>query len=266
MTVLDGQKKRVGLLEKLNNTQETGLHKHESKTADSLRINRFLSRCGLGARRDMDELIRAGRVTLNDEIVTDFSTLVHPKNDSVKVDGKPVESIPVDLVIAFNKPPGYLCSHMDVFHDKTVFNLLPVAYKKMNMAGRLDLLSRGLMIFTSDGDLIQTLSHPSNHLKKKYLLQVENCPDESVLRDKFLRGVEEGGELLRAREVEVSDPENGFVFVVLEEGKKRQLHRMFATVGSKVIDLQRVQMGNLKLENLNLKEGEFKEISKEDIF
>jgi pseudouridine synthase len=103
-------------------------------------------------------------------------------------------------------------------------------------------------------------------IDKVYHLIIENCPAESELVDKFLRGVEDEGEFLRAKEVEVLDKEKGLVKVILKEGKKRQLHRMFAQVGARVLDLQRVQIGKLKLIDLQIEEGGFKVVTEEEVF
>jgi 23S rRNA pseudouridine2605 synthase len=170
------------------------------------------------------------------------------------------------LILALNKPEGYLCSHHDVHHDKTVFNLLPLKYKKFNMAGRLDLTSRGLMIFSANGDVLNQISHPSYDVKKRYLVQVDKPIEESDFVEIFLKGIEDEGEYLRAKEVRIVDKETRTISIMLQEGKKRQIHRMFQAIGYKVIDLQRVQIGKLLLEDLDLPEGKFKEVKLEDIF
>ncbi|MCP5500554.1 MAG: rRNA pseudouridine synthase [Leptospiraceae bacterium] len=229
-----------------------------------MRINRYLARCGYGARRNVEEFITSGRISVNGQVVTDFSTRINPE-DEVKFDDMLVKPILKDQVLILNKPVGYLCSHMDVHHEKTVLNLLPEHFRRLNIAGRLDLNSRGLMIFSSDGDFIYKLTHPSYHVEKEYRLKISPCPEESFLVSTFLRGVEEGGDFLRAKKVVIENVEEGIVLVTLQEGKKRQLHRMFEVIGSDVLDLQRIRIGNLKLEDLDLKEGEYKEVSKEEI-
>jgi len=260
-------REKLGLLSKLNkNSKFTDIHDDEDELPSEMRINRFLAKCGFGSRRDAEKLIADGKVKVNGKMTQDFSLKVQIGKDEVDVNGEIVTPIIRNLTIAFNKPVGYICSHFDLHNENTVFHLLPKEYKRFFLAGRLDVTSRGLMILSSDGDLIQTLSHPSFHQKKTYRLAVENCPDEKSLRESFLRGIEDDGDFLRAKDVEVLDRERGIVRVVLEEGKKRQLHRMFAKVGSKVLDLQRTQIGKLKLDDLGISEGEFKQIEKDDIF
>ncbi len=231
-----------------------------------LRINRFLAKCGLGARRNVEELIKKGRVSINGEVISSFSTKVNPLTDKVTFDGEEITLLPDSMILAFNKPEGYLCSHHDVHHEKTIFNLLPAKYRKFNMAGRLDLTSRGLMILSPNGDLLNNVTHPSSGLEKEYIVKVDSLSAETDLVESFLHGIDDSGEFLRAKEVEVLDSPEGLVRIVLKEGKKRQIHRMFQSLGSSVIDLQRVRIGNLHLNSLDLQEGTFKEIQEEEIF
>lgn len=230
-----------------------------------IRINRYLARCGLGSRRDVETLIKEGKIFVNGEVETNLSRKIDPQKDVLTYEGTHIKPLEKDIVLVFNKPAGYLCSHFDVHHEKTVFQLLPPQFRRMNMAGRLDLNSRGLLIFTTDGNLIQELAHPSFGVTKVYHVVLDELPSESELVNAFLTGVEEGGELLRAKAVRVLDREKKLVEVVLKEGRKRQIHRMFKVLGRQVLDLQRVQIGHLKLQDLNLKEGEFKLISKNEI-
>ena len=231
-----------------------------------IRINRFLAKCGLGARRNVEEFIKKGRVSINGEVISAFSTKVNPLEDKITFDGEEIQLLPDSMILAFNKPFGYLCSHHDVHHEKTIFNLLPAKYRKFNMAGRLDLTSRGLMILSPNGDLLNNVTHPSSGLEKEYIVKVESIPTETQLVESFLHGIDDSGEFLRAKEVEVLDSTEGLVRIVLKEGKKRQIHRMFQFLGSSVTDLQRVRIGNLRLKDLHLEEGSFKEIQEEEIF
>jgi 23S rRNA pseudouridine2605 synthase len=231
-----------------------------------IRINRFLAKCGLGARRNVEEFIQKGRVSINGVVIESFSVKVKPLEDKVTFDGEEIQLLPDSMIIAFNKPYGYLCSHHDVHHEKTVFNLLPAKYRKFNMAGRLDLTSRGLMILSPNGELLNNITHPSSGLEKEYMVKIDNVPSENEIVKKFLQGIDDDGEFLRAKEVEMIDSGEGIVRIVLKEGKKRQIHRMFTAVGSKVLDLQRVRIGRLNLSSLDLEEGSFKEIKEENIF
>ncbi|MCB1177332.1 MAG: rRNA pseudouridine synthase [Leptospiraceae bacterium] len=261
------QKVRKILLDEIREPESPFFKGKISEQDDSnepIRINRFLSKSGLGARRTVEKLILDGKIKINGEVITSLSKKVFP-GDKVTLNEDEIAPVKGKVILAFNKPKGYLCSHKDVHHDKTVFNLLPSQFSRLNMAGRLDLSSRGLMIFSSDGDLIQRLSHPTGGIEKIYKVQLSFCPEESELVSIFLKGVEEGGEFLRAKNIEVIDRNEKLVRITLKEGKKRQIHRMFQTLGIKVLDLQRIIMGKLNLDELSIKEGEFKQIEETDI-
>ena len=259
---------KAALLARLKEDSITGSERNFTDGTDQtvFRINRFLAKSGLGARRDVEDYIRSGQIRVNGEEETSLSRKIDITKDTVEFNGEKVELVSDNTILALNKPEGYLCSHHDVHHDKTVFNLLPLKYKKFNMAGRLDLTSRGLMIFSANGDVLNQISHPSYDVKKRYLVQVDKPIQESDFVELFLRGVEDDGEFLRAKEVSIVDSETSTISIMLQEGKKRQIHRMFQAIGYKVVDLQRVQIGKLLLDDLDLPEGKFKEVKLEDIF
>ena len=259
---------KAALLARLKEDSILGSERNFTDGADQtvFRINRFLAKCGLGARRDVEDYIRSGQIRVNGEEEISLSRKIDITKDTVEFNGEKVELVSDNTILALNKPEGYLCSHHDVHHDKTVFNLLPLKYKKFNMAGRLDLTSRGLMIFSANGDVLNQISHPSYDVKKRYLVQVDKPIEESDFVEIFLKGIEDEGEYLRAKEVRIVDKETRTISIMLQEGKKRQIHRMFQAIGYKVIDLQRVQIGKLLLEDLDLPEGKFKEVKLEDIF
>ncbi|MEM7183402.1 MAG: pseudouridine synthase [Spirochaetota bacterium] len=268
-STLKNSQEKIQLLDKLKEEsllQDWIGSEKPKQEADEYRINRFLAKCGLGSRRKVEALITDGAVKVNGETIDSFATKVNPHKDTVEVSGKPVKPVLQSVIIALNKPVGFLSSHMDVHHEKTVFNLLPQHYRRLSMAGRLDLTSRGLMIFASDGNLIYKLSHPSYKILKHYKLKVKNLPEQNQLYEAFLRGIEDAGEILTAKAIEVTDAKNGIVHVTLKEGRKRQLHRMFKAVGAVVEDLQRIAIGKLQLQDLNLKEGDWQEIQEQDIF
>ena len=259
---------KADLLARLKEDSVLGSERNYSDGTDQtvFRINRFLAKCGLGARRDVEDYIRSGQIMVNGEVETSLSKKIDTTKDIVEFNGEKVELVSDNTILALNKPEGYLCSHHDVHHDKTVFNLLPLKYKKFNMAGRLDLTSRGLMIFSANGEVLNQISHPSYDVKKRYLVQVDQPIQESDFVEIFLKGIEDDGEFLRAKEVRIVDSNTRTISIMLQEGKKRQIHRMFQAIGYKVVDLQRVQIGKLLLDDLDLPEGKFKEVKLEDIF
>ncbi len=231
-----------------------------------MRINQFLARAGVASRRKVEEMVLAGRVKVNGSTLTDLSYRVQT-TDVVQMDGKRIE-IRIDedlpLIIAFHKPVGYLASHEDKHNDRVIFDLLPKEYQKYNYAGRLDLDSRGLMFLSSDGDFIQRITHPSKKIEKEYIVTLNKNIDWKPIAEEFMLGVREGGETLRANFVSPAFPKSlkpdehtNHLRVVLGEGKKRQIRRMFHSKNLSVIDLFRVRIGNFSLETKNIAEGKF---------
>ncbi|EMF92016.1 pseudouridylate synthase [Leptospira santarosai str. ST188] len=238
--------------------EESMLSKNDSNARREIRLNRFLADCGLGSRRKTEELILRGQITINGKQVTDLGTKVELGRDVVSYLGnvvKPTEE--PKKVLILNKPVGYLCSHGDRFHEKTVFSLLPSAYKSFKIAGRLDLNSRGLLILTNDGELAQRISHPSNGSEKEYLVTLNHDPGEKWIQSAFRKGIVDAGEILRAKMVQLVPGGDCVYRITLGEGKRRQIRRMFRASGASVIDLQRIRIGSIQLEKLDLKEGEF---------
>ncbi|EMJ93674.1 pseudouridine synthase [Leptospira alstonii] len=242
----------------LSEMEESMQSKDDPNLPDEIRLNRFLADCGLGSRRKTEELILKGQITINGKKVEALGTKVKPGTDVVSYLGKVVKPIeePKKILI-LNKPAGYLCSHGDRFHEKTIFSLLPPAYQNYKIAGRLDLDSRGLVLLTNDGELAQRISHPSNGSEKEYLVTLKYDPGEKGIQVAFQKGILDAGEILRAKMVKLVPGKNCVYRVILAEGKKRQIRRMFHSSGASVVDLQRIRIGSIQLERLNLEEGKY---------
>ncbi|WP_442915937.1 pseudouridine synthase [Leptospira sp. GIMC2001] len=226
-----------------------------------MRINRFLAGSGITSRRKAEEWIREGRVRVNGNLVVDLGTQINTESDLVTVDNVPFNEhkpVSIDKVIILNKPAGYLTSHSDRFHDKTIFDLLPQEYANFRFAGRLDLESRGVLILSDSGDVIQRLSHPSLGPEKEYIVHTFQKINAQKVDVDFRVGIRDQGETLRAKSVSPITGDTNSFRVVLEEGKKRQLRRMFLKLGGRVSDLYRVRVGNFSLEKINIAEGKWK--------
>lgn len=174
-----------------------------------IRLNRFLADCGLGSRRKTEELIQKGHIEINGKRVTNLGTRIDPEIDVVSYLGDVVKPIVESKkILIFNKPIGYLCSHADRFHEKTIFSLLPSDYKNFKIAGRLDLNSRGLLILTNDGALAQKITHPSNGSEKEYLVTLKHDPGEKLIQAAFQKGILDAGEILHAKMVKLVPGKN----------------------------------------------------------
>jgi len=210
-----------------------------------VRLNRFLAAAGIGSRRQCDELIATGRVTINGRVCTNFSA--QPvERDHVKVDGKLVH-VERALTIALHKPAGFVSTRSDPHVRDTIFDLLPPKFPRLFNIGRLDAQSEGLLLLTNDGDLAQQLTHPRFKIEKEYEVTL-NRQWENALAQKLLRGIFLEGQRAQFARLHSTGPTR--VRVVLRQGINQQIRRMFYAVGYEVERLVRVRIGNLRLADL----------------
>jgi 23S rRNA pseudouridine2605 synthase len=210
-----------------------------------MRLNRFLAAAGVGSRRHCDELIVAGRVTINGKPCTDFSAQPTAR-DHVKVDGKLVH-VDLPLTIVLHKPAGFVSTKGDPNARDTIFDLLPAKFPRLFNVGRLDAQSEGLLILTNDGELAQRLSHPRYKIDKEYEVTLDR-PWDPALTPKFLRGISLDGQ--RAQIVRLQSITPKRLRIILRQGINRQIRRMFEAVGYKVKHLVRIRIGKLRLGDL----------------
>lgn len=241
-----------------------------NKLESKIRINKFLAASGFGSRRGVEELVNAKKVMINGKIAK-LSDRVDPKKDDVKVLGKAIKLESEHIYYAVNKPVGYTSTVRDTYADKTVIDLVPKV-PRVYPVGRLDKNSHGLIIITNDGDLAHRLTHPSFQHEKEYQIEVQitnkKSPKNLKLRiSKLRQGVrlEEGlAKFDKLETINISKTEDrAEIKLTLHQGWKRQIRRMCEKVGLDVFDLKRTRIGKFKLDNL--KEGEYKIISKSEL-
>ncbi len=222
-----------------------------------MRINRYIAFCTDYSRRGADELIKNSQVTVNDELLDDLSYQVKD-SDTVKINGELIE--PQHFVYyAVNKPVGYTSTTFDNHADKLVTELVP-ALPTVFPVGRLDKNSTGLIILTNDGEFSQKIQHPSFGHEKEYTIMTRKPfykSDKEILKNGIK--LEEG----RAYFDDIKIVNNHEIRVVIHQGWKRQIRRMFSEIGFDRIELCRVRIQKLHLGNL--KEGQYKIIRPEDV-
>lgn len=223
-----------------------------------MRLNRYLSLCGLGSRRGCEDLIRQGRVTLNKEVVTELATTVGDE-DEVTADGKPVRPAK-PIVLVLNKPKGYLCTREDTHERATIYDILPAKYQHLHHVGRLDKDSEGLILLTNRGDLSHRLLHPSEGVEKEYEVRLETEFNQEHI-PKLVHGVMTAEGFARAERVFMDSVWK--VNVVLKQGLKRQIRLMFYEIGYEVERLVRTRIGGLKL--YGLPKGGWKELTEAEV-
>jgi len=220
-----------------------------------MRINRFLAASGLGSRRSCEELILAGRVTINGQICQNLATEVS-ETDFVKVGSRRV--LPEKhMYVLLHKPRGYICTASDTHDRLTIFDLLPAGWPRLFHVGRLDRDSEGLLILTNDGDLGLHLTHPRFKIEKEYEVLLDRPFDAAADTARLLRGVNiEGG---RAKADAVRQLSPMLLRIVLRQGLKRQIRLMLYKVGYEVKRLIRTRIGGLRL--TELRAGEWRALT-----
>lgn len=235
------------------------------KTSKLLRVQKALALSSGLSRRKAEELIAQRRVTVNHEVALP-GQLVDLRKDLIKVDGKQLifDLEPSYLIV--NKPAGYISTSSDELGRKTVFSLLRgyQVKKRLFIVGRLDKNSRGLILLTNDGELAYRVMHPRFELEKEYLVEIKGMPDESVVKK-----IEEGFELEKGERVSAKirilkrKYNKTTLKMILKEGKKREIRRVWRKFGFPVLDLKRERIGPITLRNL--KPGRWRKLSSKEV-
>jgi 23S rRNA pseudouridine2605 synthase len=224
-----------------------------------MRLNKYLAVCGVASRRQADRLIAEGRVSINDTIINEMGVRVEP-GDIVLVDGEPIEAPQSYTVIAMHKPPGYLCTREDPFGRPTVYDLLPPELQNLPYVGRLDLQSRGLLLFTDDGELAFRLTHPSYDIPRQYAVWLDRDLSSADMQA-IENGLElEDGEQLREAKVK---KKSKHAEITLQEGKNREIRRMMSTLGYEIRDLKRFAYAGIHIDGLG--RGKWRKLNEEEL-
>lgn len=228
------------------------------------RLQKVLARAGIGSRRRCEEYIRAGRVAVNGRIVSEMGTKVVPGRDRIAFDGKEIQKAEQHLYLLLNKPVGYVSTVADPQGRPIVTDLLPELDRRLYPVGRLDLDSEGALLMTNDGSLTNRILHPRYGVAKTYHILLARQPGQKKLRQLEQGIVLEGVKTLPARIRILRKRKDGiWLEVVLHEGKKRQIRKMFAAIGHPVLRLKRTAYGDLTLGRL--RPGEYRFLEKKDL-
>ena len=223
-----------------------------------MRLNRYLAAAGLGSRRNVENLIREGKVRINGVLIDDLATTVQDR-DVVKV-GNRVVRPQSNVYAVLNKPRGYVVTADDERDRKTIYDLLPSHWPRVFHVGRLDKESEGLLILTNDGDLSLALTHPRYKIDKEYEVVIDK-PFDPAHREKLLHGFQIPGG--RAKMESVNETRRQTLRVVLRQGIKRQIRLMLYELGYEVESLCRVRIGAVHLGRL--RSGEWRMLDGREI-
>lgn len=225
-----------------------------------MRLDKFLTECGLGSRKDVKSLIESKKISVNDNFKISPKDNINENEDIVKVNGEILTYKKFRYYI-LNKKAGFITA-VDDPREKTVMELLPdwVIKKDLAPVGRLDKDTEGLLLLTNDGVLNHKLLSPKSHVEKTYMVILEKDISEEDL-EKLRNGVDIGGYItMPAKAIKIEDKK---IHLIIKEGKFHQVKKMLEAVNNKVIYLYRISFGKLEIGDLKI--GEVKEISLEDI-
>ena len=227
-----------------------------------MRLNKYIASAGICSRRKADELIANGNVKINGAVIKEMGYDVSG-SDRVQVNGRVIEEAGKKVYVLLNKPYGYITTMNDDKGRATVAELVSDIPERLFPVGRLDYNTTGLLIMTNDGDLAYALTHPKHEVYKTYEAKVSGVISESRLA-KLRRGVDIGGFVTSPAKVRVIKqmPRHAVVEIKIREGKNRQVRKMFAAVGNKVMELKRVAVGDIKLGRLM--QGHYRKLTKQE--
>ena len=223
-----------------------------------------MAQAGVASRREADKMIAEGRIKVNGQVVQVLGYKIDDEKDRVDVEGRRVEKEEELVYLMINKPPGYLVTLKDNFQRPTIQQLLPSLRKRVFPVGRLDYDSSGLLLLTNDGELAYRLTHPRFKVPKAYLVKVKRDPDPSELT-RLEKGIYlDGKKTAPAKIAQIGgDPIKSLLKIEIYEGRKREVKRMFQAIGHKVLQLQRVNFGGLRLGSLKM--GKWRFLTRKEI-
>lgn len=227
-----------------------------------IRLQKWLSQGGVASRRKAEELISAGRVAVNGQVITTLGARANTINDLVTVDGKQCEIAQKKIYIALHKPEGVVTTVSDPFNRPTIMDYLPAGTNCFPV-GRLDYDTSGLIILTNDGEFAQRLSHPKHGIVKTYVARVKGTPSKESLAA-FRKGIVIEGKTTAPAQIDIiKKGQNTDVRIRLGEGRNRQVRKMCEAIGHPVLSLKRMEVGGVKLGNLP--RGEWRNLTAAEI-
>lgn len=227
------------------------------------RLSKYLAHSGVASRRNSEEIIRSGMVSVNGEIITDPYHQVNGERDLVTFEGRPIRPATTQHYIALYKPPGYISDLKDPKGRRLARDLIPLK-DSLFPVGRLDYNSEGLILFTNDGDFANKLMHPRYQVEKEYHVKVTGVLTTGDVA-RLLAGVRIQGETYRVKSITLSrrTAHNAWYRVILTEGKNRMIRKLAEAVCHPVIKLKRTRIADISLDNL--KPGKYRRIDRREV-
>ena len=228
------------------------------------RVQKIISAAGIASRRHAEKLITAGRVSINNVVVTELGVKADAQKDVIRIDGATIGVEKTLLYIALHKPAGYITTLDDPEKRPTVIDLLPDVPERVYPVGRLDYDSSGLLLLTNDGDFAQKMQHPRFQTPKVYRVKIQGCLGKEELKQ-ISKGVKLPDGMFKPENMQLEkfNDKSCWIRLTLREGKNRIIRRGFENTGHRVARLVREAIGSLTLEGL--KEGEWRHLTTKEV-
>ena len=231
-----------------------------------MRINKYIALCGVASRRKAEELILAGKVKVNDNIVKELSYQVDEENDVVKVDDKIIKEENKLVYILLNKPEGYITTVKDQFDRESVLDLVTDIKERVYPIGRLDYETSGLLLLTNDGDLTYKLTHPKHEVDKTYVARVKGklTPDEIKMFKSGLKIEDYVTAPAKLKVIRYDEKTNvSLLEIKIHEGKNRQVRKMCKAIHHPVLRLKRTAMGKIRIGECEI--GKYRYLTEDEV-
>lgn len=226
------------------------------------RIQKIIAQSGYCSRRKAEDLIRQGKVTLNDKAVTELGTKADPNKDKIKVGSFPIKR-EKRVYYILNKPTGYVTTVKDEQGRQTVVGLVKTP-ENIYPVGRLDMNTEGLLLLTNDGDFTYKVSHPKHEHEKEYLVKVRGLPSQDQIK-KLEEGIVIDKKKTAPCKIKMSEasPKHSWLYIIIKEGRYHQVRKMFSAIKHPVLYLKRTRIDFLTLKNL--KTGEYRPLTNSEV-
>ncbi len=226
------------------------------------RLQKYLSGVGVASRRAAEELIKAGRVSVNGKVVTEMGTKIDGERDVVRLDGRRLKAAP-PLTVMLHKPYGYVTTTLDPQGRRTVLDLVGEKYGRLYPVGRLDYDATGLLLLTNEGELAQRLTHPSYQVPRTYRVTVTGEVAAETLK-RLAGGLELDGRVVAvAVQVRKREPDKTVLELTVREGRYHLIKRLMEQVGHPALKLKRIALGPLRLGRLA--RGTYRRLTQEEM-
>ena len=232
---------------------------------EEIRLQKYIADCGITSRRKAEELIKAGKIEVNGQVVIELGTKINPKKDIVKYNNKQIKKEQGHVYILLNKPIGYVTTVKDQFNRDSVLDLININQRVVPV-GRLDMYTSGALLLSNDGEFVYKITHPKHEIDKTYTVTMKGIvKDEEV--EQLRNGVKIEEYCTKPAKVKIlridEDKKQSRVEITIHEGKNRQVRKMCEAIGHKVLALHRSKIAGIDVKDLPL--GKWRYLTKKEV-